>query len=230
MSNTEGLAKISWQDPNTGETQEYVLAEGATASIGRSPESDICIPERHVSRAHAVINYRDGVFMITDLGSANGTWVNDQRLTDPFPLFGGDVIRLFVPEMNFSAVVTEEERDHATTHGTLIVPPSAGSVAKLMVTSGPQEGAEIPLINDEMSVGRATQNATWDISLQDRAVSRPHARLVHDTEDDSWEIIDLDSANGTLVNGASVTGPEGHSLTDGDVLTLGETMLLFRSG
>lgn len=230
MSEPEGLAKVSWQDPSTGQTKEFVLSEGATASIGRSPGNDICIPERHVSRQHAVINYRDGVFMISDLGSANGTFVNDQRLTDPFPLFSGDVVRLFVPILNFSAVVTEEDQINATTQGTLIVPPAAGGVAKLQVTSGPQEGAEIPLSSELMTVGRATQNAVWDIALQDRAVSRPHAKLVYNSEDRSWAIVDMESANGTLVNGVPVTEPAGVRLKDGDVLTLGETMILFRAG
>ena len=63
------LAKITWQDPLSGDQlQEFVLAEGATASIGRGENNDICIPEQHVSRQHAVINFRDGIFMITDLG------------------------------------------------------------------------------------------------------------------------------------------------------------------
>ncbi|MBN1963923.1 MAG: FHA domain-containing protein [Anaerolineae bacterium] len=222
------LAKVTWRDPNTGATQEFVLMEGATASIGRSPSNDICIPERHVSRRHAVISYRDGIFIISDLGSANGTYVNNQKLTDPFPLASGDAIRLFVPELEFSAVVTAEEQETATRKGTLIVPVAAGGRPTLVVTSGPQEGAEYPLIGDSLEIGRATAGATWAISLQDRAVSRPHARL--DFDGDVWRITDLNSANGTLVEGVPVTGEDARALADGDVLTLGQTMLLFRIG
>lgn len=223
------LAKIAWTDLATGELKEYILLEGATASIGRSSNNDICVPERHVSRRHAVINYRDGIFMISDLGSANGTFVNDQRLTDPFPLASGDVIRLFVPELSFSAVVSEEDQQAASTHGTLIVPAGAGGRPHLYVTSGPQEGADFFLTAEAMSIGRATASAAWDISLQDRAVSRPHARLEQVPDaDNAWQIIDLGSANGTLINGVPVVKDEGRILKDGDVLTIGETMLLFR--
>lgn len=223
------LAKIAWTDLTTGELKEFILLEGATASIGRSGSNDICVPERHVSRRHAVINYRDGIFMINDLGSANGTFVNDQRLTDPFPLAGGDVIRLFVPELSFSAVVSDEEHQAASTHGTLIVPAGAGGRPHLYVTSGPQEGAEFFLTEEAMSIGRATASATWDISLQDRAVSRPHARLEQvPDEAETWQIIDLGSANGTLVNGVPLVKDAGRTLKDGDVLTIGECMLLFR--
>ena len=222
------LARISWQDPKTGQHKELVLMEGATVSIGRSDSNDICIPERHVSRRHAVINYRDGIFMFADLGSANGVFVNDQKLTEPFPLASGDVIRLFVPELFFTAIVSEEERETVSQGGTLIVPASAEGCPYLEVTSGPQEGADFPLTADSLTIGRATTNAAWDLSLQDRAVSRPHACLEHDPATDEWRIIDLGSANGTLVNGRPITGDEGHVLRDGDVLTLGETLLLFR--
>ncbi len=93
----QALAKITWYHPDTGEKQEYILMEGATVSIGRSSNNDIAIPEQHVSRQHAVINYRDGIFMLTDLNSANGTFVNDAQLSEPFPLASGDEIRLYVP-------------------------------------------------------------------------------------------------------------------------------------
>ncbi len=99
--------------------------------------------------------------MISDLGSANGTFVNDQRLTDPFPLAGGDVIRLFVPELTFSAAVSEADQQAASTHGTLIVPVGAGGHPHLSVTSGPQEGMEIDLAGDAMTIGRATAKASW---------------------------------------------------------------------
>src|SRR3954454_16771274 len=103
------LARITWDDPQTGQTFELVLTEGATASIGRLESNDISIKEQHVSRQHAVINFRDGIFMITDLGRDNGTYVNDQKLSTPFPLASGVVIRLYVPVLQFSAAVTEQD-------------------------------------------------------------------------------------------------------------------------
>ncbi len=225
----EGLAKVTWHDPDSGEQCEFVLEEGATATIGRSPNNQIYIPERHVSRKHAVINFRDGIFMISDLGSANGTFVNDKQLADPFPLAHGDVIRLYVPVLHFSAMVTEEEHEQAKVTGTLIVPAAGGEHPTLHITSGPQEDAEIPLLTPQVTLGRATRSATWDISLQDRAVSRPHAEIKLD-ESGSWTITDLGSANGTFVNGLPLEANQPHPLQDGTVLKLGETTMLFRMG
>lgn len=221
------LAKITWKHPQTNVVQEYVLTEGATATIGRQAGNDICIPEQHVSRQHAVINYRDGVFMITDLGSANGTFVNDNQITAAFPLASGDVIRLYVPVLQFSAAVTDEEHRHAEEHGTLITATINTGKGKLIITNGPQEGQTIPLLLNRVTVGRATSKANWEIGLQDPSVSRPHARL--ELVDGNWVVFDLGSANGTLVNNSMIT-EKGRPLRDGDIMTFGATIVLFRAG
>ncbi|NDJ76584.1 MAG: FHA domain-containing protein [Chloroflexi bacterium] len=224
---SDQLAKVTWEDPETGQLREFVLEEGATATIGRSPNNQVCIPERHVSRQHAVISFRDGIFMLSDLGSANGTFVNDMRLTDPYPLMHGDVIRLYVPTLEFSAVVTAEEHELARVTGTLIVPASPEGRPSLLITSGPQEGAQIAILTPRLTIGRATREANWDISLQDRAVSRPHAEIVL-SDDGEWSVNDMGSANGTVVNGIPIVPGEPHPLQDGTVITLGETTILFR--
>ncbi len=226
----QALAKITWHDQATGELHRYVLLEGATASIGRARSNDICVAERHVSRRHAVITYRNGIFMISDLGSANGTFVNDQRLEAPFPLASGDVIRLFVPELLFSAMVTDEEQQHATRSGTLIRPPHVLDRPYLVVTSGPQEGAEFLLERDMLIVGRAAPGAVCDIALQDRSVSRPHARLERLPDGSGWGVVDLGSANGTRINGQLIRPEVCCPLRHGDVLAFGSTLLLFRLG
>lgn len=222
-----GLAKIVWQDPQTGLRRELVLTEGATATIGRSSGNDIHIPEQHVSRQHAVVRYTDGIFMISDLGSANGTFVNDEQITEEFPLFSGDKIRLFVPELVFSAAVSDEDVASAEEQGTLITATVSTGQGKLIISSGPQEGQVIPLLLKDLRVGRATSNSDWEIALQDAAVSRPHARL--QLVDDVWMLYDLGSANGTFVNDTPVN-EKGRPLRDGDILTLGTTIAVFRAG
>lgn len=221
------LAKLIWDDPNSGSSREFVLMEGATATIGRLDDNDICIKEQHVSRQHAVINYRDGVFLITDLGSANGTFVNDDKLSEPYPLLSGDVIRLYVPQLQFSAIVSAEDERKAREEGTLIMrAPTKSGRARLIVTNGPQEGSSIPLMRQTVTVGRATANAEWEIGLQDPSVSRPHARLELG-EANTWILYDLGSANGTLINGTPVSD-KGRALQDGDLITMGATFTLFR--
>ena len=55
------------------------LGDGVT-TIGRSPFSDIVVDLRGVSRQHAAIKKDRAGFWVTDLGSVNGTYVNDRKL------------------------------------------------------------------------------------------------------------------------------------------------------
>lgn len=225
------LARVRWQNLKTGAIMEYILMEGATATIGRSQGNDICVPERHVSRRHAVIRYQDGGFLISDLGSANGTFVNGTAVEEPYLLLGGDTIRLYVPELSFLAYAAgPPEGRSGPTSSMVILPTSTGEHAYLVVTTGPQEGAEFRFLKKRMMVGRATTNASWDIALQDRTVSRPHCRLDRLEDGPEWTITDLRSANGTRVNGETILPEKPHTLKDGDVLGVGATLLLFRGG
>jgi pSer/pThr/pTyr-binding forkhead associated (FHA) protein len=70
----------------------YLIAQGKT-SIGRSPESEIFLDDVTVSRSHAVIEGSGSVFALTDLGSLNGTYINNQSLKSS-PLNCGDEIQI----------------------------------------------------------------------------------------------------------------------------------------
>ena len=83
------------------------------------------------------------------------------------------------------------------------------------------------LLRDQVTVGRATSDATWEICLQDPSVSRPHARL--ELVDQVWLVRDLGSANGTTVGNIAVT-EKGRPLRDGDVISFGASVVVFRVG
>jgi DNA-binding response OmpR family regulator len=63
-------------------------------TIGRSPECDIILPDRVVSRRHACIERRDGEYFIVDDESKNGTFVNGKPVTGPRRLIDGDEIQV----------------------------------------------------------------------------------------------------------------------------------------
>jgi pSer/pThr/pTyr-binding forkhead associated (FHA) protein len=68
--------------------------------IGRTDECDIQTTDGSVSRVHGEIAYRDTFFEYTDLGSANGSYVNDQPVTQ-FRLKSGDILRCGRFEIRF---------------------------------------------------------------------------------------------------------------------------------
>lgn len=77
--------------PNAG--QRFALNRDST-SIGRHPSSDILLTNPAVSRRHAQILRQQELFVIEDLNSRNGTFLNNQPLTGPVPLKDNDQIRI----------------------------------------------------------------------------------------------------------------------------------------
>src|ERR1044072_2061347 len=61
-----------------------------TIEIGRDPAVDFALRDEQVSRHHARISSRDGGVVVEDLGSRNGTFVNDQPVSGPTSVAPGD--------------------------------------------------------------------------------------------------------------------------------------------
>ena len=69
------------------------LVVGTSATIGRGEDTDLSLHDHGVSRRHArIVRGGDGVHLLGDLGSTNGTWVRGQRVGDDLPLRDGDKI------------------------------------------------------------------------------------------------------------------------------------------
>lgn len=80
----------------TGVMAERVRVGKANFTIGREPSMDLIIDldAAVVSRRHAEIKHEDNRYLVYDLGSFNGTLVNEQRITAPTPLYNNDQIQL----------------------------------------------------------------------------------------------------------------------------------------
>ena len=79
---------------------------------------------------------------------------------------------------------------------------STDNATRLVITSGARAGAEFPLGRDEITIGRSSDSA---IIIRDDYTSTHHARLM--LWNGRWMIQDLDSTNGTFLNGSRVTVP-----------------------
>lgn len=92
-------------------------------------------------------------------------------------------------------------------------------MGKLIVTDSNGQTKEYPLSKERIAIGRHPDN---DVSLNDKAVSGHHAVVITILQDSFLE--DLDSTNGTQVNGKQVAK---HPLSHGDVITIGRNVLKY---
>ncbi len=74
---------------------------GENMGLGRHPAQDIQLLDRLVSKSHARIEQRDGAFVLVDLGSRNGTFLNGQLVTESQTLEQGDVIMLGATRLTY---------------------------------------------------------------------------------------------------------------------------------
>ncbi len=77
--------------PNTG--ARFLLDDDEVTS-GRHPESDIFLDDVTVSRRHATFSRIDGRFVVRDIGSLNGTYVNRDRIDEQWVLETGDEVQI----------------------------------------------------------------------------------------------------------------------------------------
>lgn len=68
--------------------------DGDQIIIGRDASNGVAINDAEVSRKHARMMFQGGKYVLEDLGSTNGTFVNGQRLAGPVVLKAGDVVSL----------------------------------------------------------------------------------------------------------------------------------------
>ncbi|MHB8576164.1 MAG: FHA domain-containing protein [Dehalococcoidia bacterium] len=84
---------VSQAPPELFKLGERIPIEGI-ASIGRDSDNQVVIPDKTVSGRHAALAFREGRWWVEDLGSTNGTWVNDRQTTGPTPLESADTIQI----------------------------------------------------------------------------------------------------------------------------------------
>lgn len=88
-------------------------------SLGRATDNDIVLHDPFASAHHALILWRDGRWWLEDLGSQNGTWLNDELIPRWAVLAYGDLIRIGQTELFFElndATPSEETTQELAGH------------------------------------------------------------------------------------------------------------------
>ncbi len=192
--------------------------------LGRTqPEPGNLGGDPRLSRRHArIFSDPAGNALVEDLGSTNGTWANDERLTEPRVLRNRDELRMgqscFTVEFLDAPAATEPDAAAVASAQTLAdrLPPAP----RMRVVAGPSAGQEVELGNG-LLIGRGYGEPGG--LGGDSRLSRRHARIAREPGG-AFFIEDTGSTNGTLLNGEQLRGA--HALRSGDEIKVGASTLV----
>jgi len=204
------------------------MIDKRTIKIGRASGTDVdlCISRNTVSAEHARIEYKDNAFYLIDLGSKNGTYLNEkkERITGEVPLKTGDIISF--EQYKFKFVVRGQVKKGQTqispseSINTQLSPASGTST---MISTKDAKDVQVSQVIEELEnieaylvdAGKATNEKTHrinkrvvkigrlnrddiDICIAQNTVSAEHAQIEY--KDNSFYLLDLGSRNGTYLN------------------------------
>ena len=171
------MLKLQFRD----QPGSFVKLSVSAVTLGRDESNDVVIDAPSVSDFHAEIINDSHSPVIVDLLSANGTFVNEQRISGRCQLNAWDIIRLGTVELEVTDPNSHRPEDCA-------LRPESDLL-----------GAVFHALGASTVIGR---DEACDITIDSKLLSRRHARLI--IEDDRLKVIDLGSANGTYLNGERV--------------------------
>lgn len=167
--------------------------------IGKDESNDIVINNSTISRKHAIVTIADnGTASIRDLNSTNGVYVNGKRINTDTIIQHGDKVQLgnhvaTFNELTNSQIDSKKEKTVVNRIDGYIQMPQG--------------------IKDQRKIGR---DSSMQISYNQSDVSKHHATLCQ-LNGGVVVIVDMNSTNGTFVNGKRITGQM--QLKKGDIVT-----------
>jgi pSer/pThr/pTyr-binding forkhead associated (FHA) protein len=222
---------------------EEVLINKSPITIGRDQDNDIVIDNLAISRHHAKIVQEGSRYLIEDLKSGNGTYINDRRVSTTIlqhkdAILVGKHTLVFMNEEEMP-VKKRESRSPSLAEETIIVHPKArqeplgrhhpasedkpaGFEGSITIISGGINQERIELTKRTTTAGKSR---TADIKLRGFLVGNP--AFIINKRSEGFFITHANGKRMTRVNGATVGGQ--HALQDGDIIMIGATKMQFFS-
>lgn len=214
----------------------YELSQGNITTIGRMVDNDICIVSPVVSKYHAKVDAVGDAYILTDLKSKNGTYVNDRRIESKFLehndkiLIGTHLLLFryrdgeprFKPNRRFERGMVLESTQGAASEDVGIrlesAPQAEEKRAVLMVLSG--GGEAIPIDKNLLRIGKNPQS---DIVVKGISVGQTAATITRRPE--GYFLSYIEGLSKPKVNGQTVG--DSVQLNDFDRIDIGGLKLQF---
>jgi len=212
-------------------------------TIGRKPENTIHVDNLAVSGRHARVLKIGSKAILEDLGSTNGTFVNDKQITKHILQHGDSVligkhVLTFVSLEDKPVEVEPEVEDEGDMDKTMIITPQARSamiskngssqsaatampLAGLQIVAGPLAGKSMDLTASLTSLGKGD---SCRIKIKGFTVGKQAAVITR--RPTGYHIAHLEGIAKPKVNGETV-GDQPRTLKDGDIIELGDTKIEF---
>lgn len=187
-------------------------------SIGKSRSNDVVLPMPNVSRFHAVISKKRNEWIITDTFSKQGVYVNGEKIEGTTVIEDGDSITIGSIPLKF--VCADAVSSEAKAQMRSAAAPVNNSNVAYAVLVDVKTHKPVYLRKKDVLIGRGTD---CDIKINLDTVSSKHARI-HLTSR-GWALSDLNSHNGTKLNGRFINQPQ--LIFDEDIITFGERVFVF---
>jgi pSer/pThr/pTyr-binding forkhead associated (FHA) protein len=222
--------------------------KGATLTIGRTPANDVTIDNLAVSGHHAKVSFDADKFVLEDLNSLNGTFVNNQRIRKSYLKNGDEILigkhtLVFVDEGGAAPEKTEPMADRtlpvakleetmvldtkkrreflqkATSVAEGVSPTAVEKIACLNVLSGKTDQHEYILTSKLAMIGKSPM-----ASVKLKGWFAPDVAAVINRREGIFQIAPSGKSD-TKVNGKSVSGPQ--ELKEGDLIEVAGVKMQF---
>lgn len=157
-------------------------------TIGRGGDNDVVLADASVSKAHAALEREGGRFVIRDLGSTNGVFLDGERALSGGPVVVTPGASIGIGDFLLSLVLVEEE---------------PAQTFRIGVTEPTGRHHVFAVSGDEVTVGA---DAGCDLQLEGDGVSPRHLRVV--IQSDRIVVADLRSTTGTWLHHERLTAPQ----------------------
>lgn len=186
-------------------------------SIGKSRSNDIVLNTPEISRFHAVISKKRSEWVITDTFSKQGVFVNGSLIDGTTVIEDGDLITIGNVPLKFVCADAVSNAEKAEMRN--VVAPVNSSIAYAVLVDV-QTHRPVYIKKQDVLIGRGDDT---DIRINLDTVSAHHARIHLTTR--GWALSDLNSHNGTKLNGRFINQPQ--LIFDEDIITFGERVFVF---